>query len=139
MKLNADTSAAPKPPARASNARDTSRLALGALLLAGPLGAMAQQASPDTDKTLQPVVVKERAYSLCCAFYALVVRLLTRANTSESCCVVGKWLEYIVIRKARYSLSTWYLFLYELSARAIGNDRAQVVECLIIVKPTMLL
>jgi len=61
MKLNADTSAAPKPPARASNARDTSRLALGALLLAGPLGAMAQQASPDTDKTLQPVVVKERA------------------------------------------------------------------------------
>jgi len=44
-----------------SIANTTSRLPLGALLLMGSLSAMAQQATPEADKTLKTVVVKERA------------------------------------------------------------------------------
>lgn len=44
-----------------SIANTTSRLPLGALLLMGSLSAMAQQATPEVDKTLKTVVVKERA------------------------------------------------------------------------------
>jgi catecholate siderophore receptor len=45
-------------------ARIPHQIPLGALLVAGSLGAMAQQASPEEEKTLKPVIIKERAEAL---------------------------------------------------------------------------
>jgi catecholate siderophore receptor len=44
-------------------AKSSPLLPLGAMLLAGSMSAMAQQSPADTDKTLKPVVVKEKAES----------------------------------------------------------------------------
>lgn len=46
---------------KSSTASSSALLPLGALLLAGSMGAMAQSSTADTDKTLGTVVVKERA------------------------------------------------------------------------------
>jgi catecholate siderophore receptor len=40
------------------------QIPLGALLVAGSIGAMAQQTTPEEEKTLKPVVIKERAEAL---------------------------------------------------------------------------
>ena len=40
------------------------QIPVGAMLVAGSLGAMAQQASPEEEKTLKPVIIKERAEAL---------------------------------------------------------------------------